>query len=57
MSPRQVTTIDRKPTTADPCGTYKVVKAGLYWGHWYVGINWCREKFVAEADPRDGLPR
>jgi hypothetical protein len=49
--------INRKPTESDPDGTYKVIDSnGLYWGHWYVGSDWTRTKFVAAADPRDGLP-
>lgn len=52
----KVTMLDRRPTTDDPCGTYKIIKEGIYWGHWYVGINWCNDKFVAEADPMTGHP-
>lgn len=49
--------IDRKPTIEDACGSYRVVDAnGLYWGCYYIGFNWCGEKFVAEADPEDGRP-
>lgn len=49
--------IDRKPTVADPHGCYEYIgKDGRYYGHWYVGRNWAGERFVASADPRDGLP-
>ena len=48
----------RKPTAQDASGSYRVVdSAGIYWGTNYVGVNWCGEKFVTEADSRDGLPR
>lgn len=51
------TFISRKPTTKDIDGSYRFVDdQGLYWGCWYVGENWRGERFVAEADPRDGLP-
>lgn len=49
--------ISRKPTTKDPDGSYKFVDdKGIYWGHYYVGEAWTGDRFVAEADPRDGLP-
>lgn len=52
-----MTTINRKPTVEDPCGPYKFIDdAGKYWGCFYVGLNWAKQKFVAEADERDGLP-
>jgi hypothetical protein len=49
--------INRIPEETDCCGSYKVVdENGIYWGTYYVGKNWCGEKFVASADSRDGLP-
>lgn len=48
--------INRKPTTNDPTGTYKLIINGIYWGIWYVGENWLKEKYVTEANPVDGLP-
>ena len=54
---RVIVEIDRKPTVGDHPGSYRFIDdTGLYWGCWYVGKNWCGEKFVASADPRDGLP-
>jgi hypothetical protein len=53
----KLTTIDRKPTLQDECGSYRHIDAaGLYWGCYYIGFNWAGRKFVAEADERDGLP-
>ena len=51
-----IKTVSSKPTPDHDKGTYKVIKDGIYWGHYYVGQNWAGDKFVAEADPRDGLP-
>ncbi len=48
--------IDRKPNATDADGTYKLIKDGKYWGTYYVGVAWIGERFVAEADPRDGKP-
>ena len=54
---KMVVEIDRKPTVDDPKGSYRWVSSdGLYWGCWYVGETWYGSKFVASADPRDGLP-
>ena len=50
-------TLNRKPTINDSFGSYRFVDdSGIYWGTYYVGKNWCGDIFVAEADPRDGLP-
>lgn len=52
-----MTTLNRYPTTDDAPGSYLYVDDnGIYWGHFYVGTNWCGEKFVTDADPSDGLP-
>ncbi len=49
--------INYTPSVKDNCGSYKVIDpAGKYWGHYYVGLAWTGEKFVASADPRDGRP-
>lgn len=54
---REIVTINHQPTIDDACGSYKFIDVqGRYWGHWYVGVNWAGQKFVAEADPRDGVP-
>lgn len=51
------TIINRRPTVSDKFGSYKFIdNNGIYWGTYYVGKNWCGDVFVAEADPRDGLP-
>lgn len=51
------TIVNRPPTLDDKDGSYCVVDDnGLYWGCYYVGNNWAEQRFVASADPRDGLP-
>ena len=56
-SAREIKTINRKPTLEDDCGSYRLINdAGIYLGTFYVGFNWAKQKFVAEADPVDGLP-
>jgi len=44
------------PTPDYPNGTYKVIQDGMFWGLYYVGQNWLGERFVADADERDGKP-
>lgn len=51
-----VRVIDRVPTVDDEPGMYVVVLRGAYFGHYYVGRDWTRRKFVSSADPRDGFP-
>jgi hypothetical protein len=53
----RATIVPEKPTPDMPIGTYKVVDAdGLYWGHYFIGINWANQRYVAEANPADGFP-
>jgi hypothetical protein len=52
-----MTIINRYPTIEDPAGSYRFIDDnGIYWGTFYVGTNWCGERFVTDADPSDGLP-